>query len=199
MTGGTLTGALTIGGILRDSRLATGNTQMLNTDGTYIYAGNPATRLYLESNASPLVNLPGGVQTMYHTGNFDPATKINKAGDTLTGVLFHTRASITSGVGTNFRGQAFGNTSALLHCIRPIRTNEGLGGFSIYGAGLAWSTDDTHGYINVGYGGADAYIGGGNGNVINWTARLYHTGNIKDGQNSPDANAMAEGDIYLQW
>jgi hypothetical protein len=43
---------------------------------------------------------------------------------------------------------------------------------------MAWSGADTQGFIAVDYYFANAQIGGGNGNNINWTATLIHSGNI---------------------
>jgi hypothetical protein len=104
---------------------------------------------------------------------------INKAGDTLTGVLFHTKGIITTGIASNFRGQAFGNAAANYHTVRPVRCDTGsITGFPIYGSGLAWSTDDTHSYIDVPYVAGDIYVGGGNGNTLNWQTKLWSAQNF---------------------
>lgn len=58
--------------------------------------------------------------------------------------------------------------------IANIRTNDAVSDSSRYGAGLAWGQVDTNGYLNVGWGeNADtAYIGGGNGDKLNWAKRI---------------------------
>ena len=41
-----------------------------------------------------------------------------------------------------------------------------------YGSGLAWGQNDTHGYLYTSYNANAAYIGGGNADKLNWTAKL---------------------------
>jgi len=42
---------------------------------------------------------------------------------------------------------------------------------------IAWAANDTQGFLALNYNTAGAIIGGGNGNLINWTATLLHSGN----------------------
>ena len=57
---------------------ATGNGQIM-TVGSHntIYVGNPNTSLALESNGNPIVNIGSNAYHLYHTGNFNPDTKLN--------------------------------------------------------------------------------------------------------------------------
>jgi hypothetical protein len=71
----TLSSTLAINGIFTDNRITTGNKQLMNTNGTSIYVGNPSTQLVLESSANITATIGGVVRTLYHTGNFDPASK----------------------------------------------------------------------------------------------------------------------------
>ena len=69
LAGGTLTGPLTIGGMLSDSRITTGNKQLINTNGTTLYLGNPNTPLKLESSNNPTITVGTDTYTFYHSGN----------------------------------------------------------------------------------------------------------------------------------
>lgn len=73
--GGTLTGALRLGGILTHSSITTGNMQVINTNGTTLYFGNPATKLLIESETNPIANVAGVQSVLWHAGNFTPADK----------------------------------------------------------------------------------------------------------------------------
>lgn len=79
LSGGTLTGYLTLGGTLQDNRITTGNKQLMNTSGSIIYCGNPATNLQLESKSNPLISVSGANYTLYHTGNKPSASEIGAA------------------------------------------------------------------------------------------------------------------------
>lgn len=58
--------------------------------------------------------------------------------------------------------------------ISTIRTDDAVESSSQYGSGIAWGQGDTHGYLDVGWGenSDTAYIGGGNGDKLNWVKRL---------------------------
>lgn len=57
--------------------------------------------------------------------------------------------------------------------IAPIRTNTAnIAGLPIYGAGFSVGTLDTQLYLSTSYATPIAYIGGGNGKVINWYREL---------------------------
>ncbi len=80
LTGGTMTGAIVFanysaaGGnnaLLRCEQLksATGNGQLITTNNSTIYVGNPSTLMQIESNNNPNVVVGNNRYTMYHTGN----------------------------------------------------------------------------------------------------------------------------------
>lgn len=71
-SGDTMTGGLTFAGVLRDSRIANSNKQIMNAAGDIIYVGNPDTPLQLESRTNPTLNRNGTTYTMYHSGNMQP-------------------------------------------------------------------------------------------------------------------------------
>lgn len=71
-----LSGAMTAGAKINDSRITTGNQQLINASSDIIYAGNPQTKLQLESSSTPSVNVGGASYTLYHTGNKPSASDI---------------------------------------------------------------------------------------------------------------------------
>jgi len=80
---------------------------------------------------------------------------------------------------TNFRSTLF-DTSANGPAIAAGRWNTTpsvLSGLGPYGTMMAWGASDTQGFLAIDYSGANARIGGGNGNLINWTAILLHSSN----------------------
>lgn len=76
LSGGTLTGALTLGGKLNGSGLTTGNQQLVGHNTTSVYVGNPATALFLESSGNPQVYIGSVFYTLYHTGNRPTAADV---------------------------------------------------------------------------------------------------------------------------
>ena len=69
LTGGTITGSLAIGGALKDSRITSGNQQLVNANTSNIYIGNPSTLLKFESSANPTITVGSTTYTIYHEGN----------------------------------------------------------------------------------------------------------------------------------
>ena len=72
---------------------------------------------------------------------------------------------------SQFRTQTKGN-SATGSYISAIRSNTGGGNLPQYGSGIAFGADDTHGYLYLNYSTAQAYIGGGNADTLNWVKQL---------------------------
>jgi hypothetical protein len=80
---------------------------------------------------------------------------------------------------TNFRSTLFGTTTtaAAIATARWNTTPSVLSGLGLYSTMIAWGASDTQGFLAVDYNGANARIGGGNGNNINWTSVLLHSSN----------------------
>ena len=57
------------GGLIRSSKISTGNNQVLNPSGEYIYIGNPSTKLRLESSDQPYLNIGGSNKVLYSAHN----------------------------------------------------------------------------------------------------------------------------------
>ena len=103
-------------------------------------------------------NLKINGNTIYHEGNATIKIPLQEK-------LFD--ANFKTAYRTETKGNA--NTGAY---ISAIRTNDAVDGSQQYGAGIAWGNADTHGYLDTAYGGAEAYIGGGNGDKLNWVKRM---------------------------
>ena len=73
---------------------------------------------------------------------------------------------------SSFRSESFGTTASGWH-LAAVRTDVANVGYAPrFGSGIAWARGDTHGYLYVDYSGANAYIGGGNQNKLNWQKQL---------------------------
>lgn len=79
---------------------------------------------------------------------------------------------------TNFRTTLFGSTTsgANLSAARWNTTPVALPGLTSYGTMIAWSGSDTHGFLAVNYNGRGARIGGGSGDLIGWSAKVWLEG-----------------------
>ena len=91
-------------------------------------------------------------------------------------VDFLFKKTIDGNFSTQYRTQTRGNTTqdAYLSVIRTSTT--GVAKCPAYGSGIASGMGDTHFYIYCSYSEADAYIGGGNGDKLNWISRI----NVED-------------------
>lgn len=73
---------------------------------------------------------------------------------------------------SSFRSESFGTAAKGWH-LAAVRTNVANVSYAPqYGSGIAWAREDTHGYLYVDYFEANAYIGGGNANRLNWQKQL---------------------------
>lgn len=83
--------------------------------------------------------------------------------------------AITSGFTDAFRTQAFGSVDSSLNygVISTIRCeNANVQNAPQYGSGLAFGRGDTHSFLYTNYSLAEAYIGGGNADKLNWVKKL---------------------------
>ena len=71
----------------------------------------------------------------------------------------------------SFRTETKGNT-ATGDYISTIRSEASVDGAGAYGSGLAFGRGDTHGYLYVDYNTANAYLGGGNANLLQWHKKI---------------------------
>lgn len=79
----------------------------------------------------------------------------------------------------NFRSTLFGTTTnaAAIATARWNTAPSVVSPVGAYSTMIAWGASDTQGFLAVDYNGANAKIGGGNANAINWTATLLHSSN----------------------
>ncbi len=71
----------------------------------------------------------------------------------------------------SFRTETKGNT-ATGDYISTIRSEASVDGAGAYGSGIAFGRGDTHGYLYVDYNTANAYLGGGNANLLQWHKKI---------------------------
>lgn len=161
-------------------------TDGTNSSGTWSIStsGNAATATTLQTartiggvsfNGSANINLPGVniAGTQNTSGSAGSVTSITSN----TGLLRDRLAAsaLIDGLTTsNFRTTLFGaSTSGYQTSTARWNTTPGaLSGLNNYGTMFAWAGADTHGFLAVDYLGAGAIIGGGNGDLINWSKRL---------------------------
>ena len=73
---------------------------------------------------------------------------------------------------SSFRSESFGTVANGWH-LAAVRTDVANVSYAPqHGSGIAWAREDTHGYLYVDHSGANAYIGGGNANRLNWQKQL---------------------------
>ena len=73
---------------------------------------------------------------------------------------------------SSFRSESFGTTASGWH-LAAVRTDVANVDYAPrFGSGIAWARGDTHGYLYVDYFGANAFVGGGNANRLNWQKQL---------------------------
>lgn len=101
-------------GFWRDNNLGAYGVTLMHSDSAsyqckiyhdYGAGGN----LYMKSRAD---GTWGSVYTIWNSGNFDPNTKVNKAGDTMTGKLSWTMNGVTSSISNDNGSYTHHNTNA---------------------------------------------------------------------------------------
>lgn len=124
--------------------------------------------------------------TVDGTGHVSGVSSVTKAditnlgipgSDTNTTYPMYTR-TINANYSSQFRSQTKGDTNAggFIAAIRNDTAN--VAGSPQYGSGMAWGMSDTHGYLYCNYSSAEAYLGAGNGNALNWKKQIAFTDNI---------------------
>lgn len=85
----------------------------------------------------------------------------------------HVRSSaITTGYDTTFRTKTKGDANSGSY-FSTVRTDTASVNYAPqYGSGIAWGQGDTHGYLNVSYSSAIAYLGGGSSDKLNWVKQI---------------------------
>lgn len=137
-----------------------------------------------------LSNAVSGSATIDGSGNVNISTNIKFAAVPYDGTL-------TSKFRTLIKGNA--SSEQFLSTIRAEGSCPGQ--LTAYGAGLAWGTHDTQGYLCVDYSSPCIIVGGGNGDNIRWTKELAFTDSTVAGANYANSagNATTCNGIQLEW
>ena len=98
---------------------------------------------------------------------------------------------------TAYRTQTKGNTSAGDYISTIRNDTSGVSGSPQFSSGLAWGRGDTHGYLYVNYASADAYIGGGNADKLNWVSGISLSGHTHNYAGSSSAGGSANSAVKL--
>lgn len=88
----------------------------------------------------------------------------------------------------SFRTQTKGNTTTGDY-ISTIRSETSVDGAGAYGSGLAFGRGDTHGYLYVDYNTANAYLGGGNANLLKWHKKISFSDHVHTTVNGHTVNS----------
>lgn len=130
-----------------------------------------------------------------HTVNADvPANA--KFTDTNTTYPFYQK-NIDGNFASSFRTETAG-TSASGNFFSVIRNNTAnVSGSPQYSSGMAWGISDTHGYLITSYNSELAYIGGGNGDKLNWIKQISFAGHTHNYAASSSAGGSASSAVKL--
>lgn len=179
------------------------NAKFTDTNTTYGVATTSSNGLMSSSDKSKLDGITSGANKYTHpgytarsngfykvtvdgTGHVSGVSSVTKAditnlgipgSDTNTTYPMYTR-TINANYSSQFRSQTKGDTKAggFIAAIRNNTAN--VAGSPQYGSGMAWGMADTHGYLYCNYSSAEAYLGAGNNNALNWKKQIAFTDNI---------------------
>ena len=132
-------------------------------------------RYYTEAETDALL---GGKQNALTAGANITIETVNDAltiSATDTTYPYKTNMIFDENYKTQFRTQTKGDAYAGGYISNIKVSGAGVDSAPQYGAGLAFGTSDTHGYINMNYSGDGFYVGGGSADKLNWTSRVYTT------------------------
>lgn len=161
--------------------------ETVKVNGTALTPSSKAVNVTVPTKISQLTNDSG-----YKTTDNNTTYSLSKSGSTITLTGSDGSKTSVSDSDTNttypiayktidgsfitkYRTQTKGNT-ANGDYISTIRTEaSGVNYAPQFGSGLAWGRGDTHGYLYTAYPFAEAYLGGGNADTLNWVKRIQFT------------------------
>lgn len=161
--------------------------ETVKVNGTALTPSSKAVNVTVPTKVSQLTNDSG-----YKTTDNNTTYSLSKSGSTITLTGSDGSKTSVSDSDTNttypiayktidgsfitkYRTQTKGNT-ANGDYISTIRTEaSGVNYAPQFGSGLAWGRGDTHGYLYTAYPFAEAYLGGGNADTLNWVKRIQFT------------------------
>jgi hypothetical protein len=152
----------------------TSNTgTVTSVSGTGGYGGLTLSGTVTTSGSLTLGGTPTGTWPISVSGNAVTVSSITNNTVLLRDSL-SAPALIDTLTTSNFRTTLFGSTTNGYQ-ISTSRWNNvpaPLSGLNAYGTMFAWAGSDTQGFIAMDYSTAGVKVGGGNGNLINWTKSL---------------------------
>lgn len=161
--------------------------EIVKVNGSALTPSSKAVNVTVPTKVSQLTNDSG-----YKTTDNNTTYSLSKSGSTITLTGSDGSKTSVSDSDTNttypiayktidgsfitkYRTQTKGNT-ANGDYISTIRTEaSGVNYAPQFGSGLAWGRGDTHGYLYTAYPFAEAYLGGGNADTLNWVKRIQFT------------------------
>lgn len=165
-----------------------------NSDGKPIIRDHGNTNVTVDATGSTLFL---GYQNTTGINILNGKASVDSNGNILTNTYLKViNGSYSSDPTSSFQTTLFG-TNNNGYRIKAIRGETGYTNFSAYSSGLAWTTGDTHSYIMPNYRTAQCYIGGGNGDALNWVKEVAWkdnlTTNILSARPSADVTISASG------
>ena len=181
-TTGTITG-IKMNGVSKGTSGVVDLGTVLTADNYTNYAASKShSHSYNDLTNKPSIPSVGnGVVTITQNGVSKGAFHMNQSGATNidlsdTYIEYPMYSKIIDGnYATKFRTETKGNTSHGGY-ISTIRNNTAnVANSPQFGSGIAFGLDDTHGYLYLNYSSAEAYLGGGNADKLNWRKQIAFT------------------------
>ena len=119
----------------------------------------------------------------YTRGDGTTGTITTQDNDTTYPIGYKT---IDANFASKYRTETKGNTNSGDYISTIRNDTSGVASSPQFGTGLAWGRGDTHGYLYMNYSNAEAYLGAGNVDKLNWTKRI-----MLDGDNASTATKLA--------
>lgn len=130
--------------------------------------------------------LTGTISSHNHSGTYAPASHTHSDSYAPASHGTHVISSaITTGYDTAFRTKTKGDANSGSY-FSTVRTDTASVNYAPqYGSGIAWGQGDTHGYLNVSYSSATAYLGGGSSDKLNWVKQIAFSDHNHDSTYAP--------------
>jgi len=184
-----------------------------------IYGSEISVKFLVTNTAeNPTLNVSGtGAKPIYYRGSAIPARYLAENRtyifryngvqwelvgdvDTSTTYPFYNK-SLPIDFAEKFRTVTKGDTKHGNYISNLRTTSEGITGAPVYGSGIAFGSGDTHGYFITDYRNAQAFIGGGNADRLNWIKKIAFMDNIpaKVSQLENDSGYLNPGEKIAIW